>query len=300
MSCFKPIVAFKPLEGGALIFVERKGYREIKLPCGQCIGCRIRKREEWAVRCYCESRMHRSSHFITLTYNPESMPSDMSLNYRHVQLLLKSMRKQYGPFRYFVCGEYGDEYQRPHWHMLAFGLDISDRVKSNSMFSKRDIFESPSLSGMWKKGFASIGQVTYASARYCAVYTTKRISGDRAEDHYTRVDTATGVINNVVPEFARMSLKPGIGESWIAKYWRDVYVSGAKGVVIDGKVKPVPKFFDRWMEVNQPDIYEGFKFDQFNEAMRYSDDNSRERLAVREECAIAKQRFNRERFGNEV
>lgn len=300
MNCYKPVVAFKPLDGGPVSFSERKNHREIKLPCGGCIGCRIRRREEWAVRLYCESKMHANNHFITLTYSPENMPSDMSLRYVDVQKWLRAMRQKHGPFRFFCVGEYGEKYSRPHYHVLTFGLDLPDLVKSNSVFSKSDIFGSESVDRFWKHGFSSIGEVTYASARYCAVYVTKRISGDLAEDHYLRVNPDTGELHRVVPEFGNMSLKPGIGQSWIEKYWPEVYVSGNPGIMIDGKAKPVPRYFDKWMEANHPDIFYKYKLDQFNAASKYVEDNSRERLAVREEVAIAKQRFNRERYGNEV
>ena len=121
MTCYRPFVAYAPLDGGALCFVERKDCREVKLACGQCIGCRIAKREAWAIRCVCESQMHLDNCFLTLTYDEESLPQYGSLEYRHVQLFFKRLRKKIGAFRYFVCGEYGPHGDRPHYHALIFG-----------------------------------------------------------------------------------------------------------------------------------------------------------------------------------
>ena len=98
MTCYRPLTAFKPLDGGPVTFFEKPNSREIQLSCGQCIGCRIRKRENWAVRCYCESKMHQDNIFLTLTYDDEHLPSDGSLNYRHYQLFMKRLRKRSGRF----------------------------------------------------------------------------------------------------------------------------------------------------------------------------------------------------------
>ena len=297
MSCFRPLTAFKPVDGGPISFFEKSNHREIQIPCGQCIGCRIRKREEWAVRCYCESKMYRDNAFITLTYDDDHLPPDGSLNYRHFQLFMKRMRKHYGPFR-FMCGEYGERFDRPHYHALMFGLSVDDRVKSNSLYSKHDIYDSPSVREMWGQGNISIGEVTYESARYCAVYATKRITGDRAEEHYGRVNTITGEISYIEPEFAHMSLRPGIGFPWLAKYWKDAYVSGANAVIIGGKRKVIPRYFDTQMEVIAAEVLESHQFKRFEAALKRVGDNTPDRLAVREELAERKAKFNNERFSH--
>ena len=192
MPCYRPVTAFKPLEGGPIFFSEKKNCVEIKISCGQCIGCRIRKREEWAVRIYAESKMHKRNSFVTFTYDEEHVPDDYSLKYRDMQMLHKRMRKKWGPFRFFCAGEYGDQFGRPHYHAIYFGLDFDDKLKSNSVYAGTDVYESEELNGCWGKGRCVIGEVTYESSRYCAVYTTKRISGDLADSHYLRVSPITG------------------------------------------------------------------------------------------------------------
>lgn len=295
MACYKPVTAWKPLEGGVILFSEKKGCREIQIACGQCIGCRIRKREEWAVRIFAESKMHEKNVFCTFTYNDDHVPDDYSLHYRHMQLLHYRMRQKYGAFRFFTVGEYGDEKFRPHYHSIYFGLDFDDKRKSNSLYSRFDLYESESLNECWGKGKVAIGEVTYESSRYCAVYTTKRIGGDLAESHYLRVSPVTGEYVNVQPEFAKMSLKPGIGQAWLEKYYKDVYVSGADGVVVNGSKKPIPKFFDKKLEDIAPILLEDFKHKKFKEAMRHPEEFTRARLEVKEKCAKAREKFNTEK-----
>lgn len=288
MSCFKPIVAYKPPDGGSLVFHERKDHREIQIRCGQCIGCRIDKREAWAVRCYAESKLHANNMFITLTYDEANLPSLGGLQYRDFQLFAKRMRARCGPFRFFMCGEYGEEGLRPHYHALVFGYRFADAVKSNSIYSAFDLYESATLSDLWGKGICSFGEITYSSARYCAVYATKKVTGDAASDHYFRVDSRTGECGNVAPEFARMSLKPGIGLEWLRKYWKDVYIRGHNSVIVDGVQKRIPEYFDKKLMEMFPDVVDAHKFSQYKEAVNRAQDNTRDRLLVREKCAQAR------------
>jgi len=113
VPCYRPVVAFQPSDGGPVIFTEKKDHRQIILPCGGCIGCRIRKREEWATRIYCEAKMHKENYFVTLTYDDTHLPVDCGLNYRDIELFHKRLRKAVGPFRFFVTGEYGEQNKRP-------------------------------------------------------------------------------------------------------------------------------------------------------------------------------------------
>lgn len=294
MACYRPIVAFKPCDGGPVIFSEKKDHVQIELPCGKCIGCRIRKREEWAVRIYAEAQMHEKKIFATITYDEEHIPRDYGLNYADIQRLNKRLRKKFGPFRFFVAGEYGDQFGRPHYHAIYFGLRPDDLRKCNSLYSRFDLYESTEFDKCWARGKVAIGEVTYQSARYCATYTTKRITGEIADEHYERVSPLTGEIRRVPTEFAKMSLKPGLGQTWLEKYWPEVYQAGHGAVIIDGKKKVIPRFFDKKLDSIAPMVLEGVQFDRYQEAMKYGGNNTPERLAVREECAHARHRFQQE------
>lgn len=83
------------------------------VPCGRCIGCRIDKARDWAVRIMCESYTSQSSWFLTLTYDNEHMDS-LSLVKSDLQDFIKKVRDKVRSYnsnikvRYFGCGEYGD------------------------------------------------------------------------------------------------------------------------------------------------------------------------------------------------
>lgn len=232
-----------------------------------------------------ESQMHPVSSFVTLTFEQASY--DPSLNYSDFQLFLLRMRRRLGPARYFVAGEYGSVDGRPHYHALLFGRDFL----SDSRPCGKNLSRSPLLEALWPHGFSSVGEVTHDSAAYCAKYACKKVTGSRADSHYVRVDKRTGEFVRVVPEFAHMSLKPGIGYSWFAKYWRDCYMA-RDGVPLKGGVTvPAPRYYDKLLLELVPDLKEQKDFERFKQSELRADDNTPSRLAVKEAVHKARLKF---------
>lgn len=299
MKCVHPVTAWKPLPGSSdmrIKFSEVKDSHEIQLRCGQCIHCRLLRREWWTIRCFLESKMHPVNSFLTLTYNDANLPEHGSLDYKHFQLFMKKLRHRViHPIRFFMCGEYGGQFGRPHYHALLFGYNFADRVQDNSVYSKEPVYKSKLLNELWGRGDCKIGDVSYASARYCAAYTVEKITGDLADKHYMRVSPATGEVVWVEPEFAHMSLRPGIGAKWLEKYWRDLYKTGHNAVIVNGQKKAIPKYFDERMDDIVPLLMDEVEYKRYLESLKYSGDNTPDRLAAIEACTLARLRFNEER-----
>lgn len=95
MACYALLSAWKK-PGGGITFKkgEAVGLKPIKLPCGQCLGCRLDYSREWAVRCTHESLLHKENSFITLTYDDEHLPEDGGLVKKHWQDFCKRLRKK--------------------------------------------------------------------------------------------------------------------------------------------------------------------------------------------------------------
>lgn len=132
-----------------------------------------------------EAVVHPAASFLTLTYDKEHIPEGGTLVPEHLQLWLKRFRKAFGPVRYYGVGEYGDQSWRPHYHVALFGAGI----ESGELVRRT-----------WGMGHTYTGELTLASAQYVAGYVTKKMT---AYDD----DRLCGKH----PEFARMSLRPGIG-----------------------------------------------------------------------------------------
>lgn len=301
MACYSPIVAYKPPPelGGAISFVERANYRSITLPCGGCIGCRIDKQNAWGFRCMAEASMHEHNHFITLTYDDEHYPDNESLDHKHWQLFAARLRQRLGPFRFFMCGEYGDNTQRAHYHALLFGLNLPDLRPVYSVRSNYDIFSSNILADTWGKGFVSVGRVTPSSAKYCAAYALKRVSHELEEERYSWVTRFGEHVIRRQP-YGRMSLKPGIGHDWLVKYRTDIVNLG--GVYENQYRKPVPKYFTKILEKLDPIGHETAMALIQERGIKHHkpEEQTPERLAVREACQKAKVRFKKERSQNAI
>lgn len=285
MSCFRPIAAFK-LAGGGVSFVERARHDivgDVKLPCGQCQGCRVDRARDWSLRIMHEATLHESACFLTLTYAPEHLPPGGSLNYRDFQQFMYRYRRKVGSgIRFFMCGEYGEQLQRPHYHAIIFGHQFSDLVPFGRGESGELSYTSQTLSQLWKKGHCLVGTLTKASAGYVARYNLKKVTGDLAKEYYQTVDS-DGVIHPVTPEFCRMSTRPGIGAKWYDKFHSDVHVHDY--VVHDGVRNRIPRYYDKRGR-DRYDI-EQSKQDRTLKAVKHAANNTPERLLVREEVLKA-------------
>lgn len=258
MACTCPVDAWRPRDGAEnrrLVFNPAKGLSDqyVRVPCGQCTACRLAKARSWAIRCVHESQMHEVSSFITPTFDDEHLPVDYSVSKRELQLFNKKLRHAFGPFRFFGCGEYGSKGLRPHYHELLFGLDFPDKVLYSVSGRGERLYYSEALENVWGKGRCLIGSVTLQSAGYCARYSMKKITGDRAAEHYRRVHPVTGEHVQVRPEFISMSRMPGIGASWFEKFKTDAFPSDF--VTVKGRKLPVPDYYLRKLEdVEQAEV----------------------------------------------
>jgi hypothetical protein len=198
------------------------------VPCGKCMACRINRTRQWAVRLYLESFYWKRSLFVTLTYDNDHLVTS-SLCKTDLQKFFKRLRRDLEKddrnIKYFACGEYGPETQRPHYHAIIFGLDCEkdqDLVKEN-----------------WPFGFITVGTVTYESCRYTAQYIQKKVIGVKAEEEYKDRE----------PPFQIQS--QGLGLQYALDYLK-VY----KGkITVDGKVFPVPRYFRDKVGMKIPDSY---------------------------------------------
>lgn len=252
MPCYHPLVAFRT-EAGAIVFRASAGCVPLSLPCGQCIGCRLERSRQWAIRCMHEAQMHENNSFVTLTYDEDHLPADMSLNYRDFQLFMKRLRKAHGSLRFYMCGEYGETYGRPHYHAAFFGFRPDDLYAWRKSGAGFQLYRSPLLEKLWAKGSVEVGDVTFESAAYIARYVMKKRTGADAENHYEAVIAETGEIVKRVPEFTRMSLKPGIGALWYDRYKSEVYPRDR--VVVRGYECKPPRYYDLRLEAEREEAF---------------------------------------------
>lgn len=289
MACYYPLRAWrwkgaKTANGKVpLIFkydVRRAG-EELEVPCGQCIGCRLERSRQWAIRCIHEAQLHRDTGgncYITLTYDDKNLPycvdeetGEMlpTLVKRDMVLFLKRLRKMFGPkIRFFQCGEYGEENQRPHHHAILFNHEFKDQ-KFWKTVNGFPVYVSETLSKLWPYGIHAIGEVTFESAAYVARYILKKANGNKAYSHY----------RGRLPEYVTMSRRPGIADGWFKKFSGDCYPSDK--ITLRGRKMRPPKFYDSRYELEHKEELAGIKSKRMEEAKK-SPDNTPERRKARE------------------
>lgn len=175
-------------------------YQHIEVPCGKCVICQRNKQKEWAFRLCVEEKYSDSALFLTLTYSDDNLPFDNAtgkptLVKRDCQLFLKRLRKAYSgvKLRYYLVGEYGSKYGRPHYHCILFNLPFKNIEDAQKIIEK-----------FWSFGFVHVGSVNHASIMYCSKYSIK-IHTDRRDKF-------------PVKEFMLCSKKPYIGYMYTFKY----------------------------------------------------------------------------------
>ncbi|AXH75650.1 MAG: replication initiator protein [Microviridae sp.] len=297
MPCYYPLRAFQSktrADGKVSIAFSptRACFIRLELPCGRCIGCRLERSRQWAVRIMHEAQLHDLNCFITLTYSSENLPVTGSLRKGHFQLFMKRLRKAISPkkVRFYACGEYGDQLSRPHYHAILFGVSFSD-LQFHTETAAGKLYSSQTLEDLWGLGFCTVGSVTFDSAAYVARYCTKKINGPIAKNHYERVDQTTGEVVRLQPEFSLMSRRPGIASDWIEKFQSDVYPSDQ--VISKGFPAKPPRYYDKILEVKNPEQLTSIKEIRRDRAHARDADNSTARLRVRETVAKAKLNLKR-------
>lgn len=213
--------------------------------CGRCIGCRLERGRQWAVRCMHEASLHESNCFVRFSY----AQAPVGLVPRDLELFWKRLRRHLHPVRvsYFACGEYGELTRRPHYHACIFGWWPSDAVRHGSS-GGHPLYRSAELERVWGHGHCPFGTVTFESAQYVAGYIAKKVTGPAAEAFYQAevLDEETGelTLQPIEPEFSRSSRNPALGLRWLDTFgesdaWRH------DQVVTRGAPSQLPKYYDR-------------------------------------------------------
>lgn len=299
MSCFAPLHGYRSRLVGAsgkraVVFNVSDGFQDLPvvMPCGTCTGCLLERSRQWAIRCMHEASLYDRNCFLTLTYSQEHLPAGGSLDRDAFPLFMKRLRKEISDgkpvravdkVRYYHCGEYGESTGRPHYHALLFNFDFSDKTPW-SVRKGMDTWRSAGLERLWPFGQSELGSVTFESAAYVARYVMKKHFGANAWMHYQTVELETGQVSNVVPPYTTMSRRPGIGKPWLEKFMADVYPDD--GVVVRGRLMKPPRYYDVQHEL--VDAPAALEISRERRRSRRLEDETPERLAVREQCAQAK------------
>lgn len=246
-----------------------------------------------------EAQMHEENCVITLTYDEQNLPPGGTLIKKDYTTFMKALRYSLKPkrVRFYHCGEYAELEEdigkpqlesalgRPHYHACIFNHQFDD-LELYEEKSNGNVYTSEKLSEIWGKGFVTTMDLTLKSAGYVARYITKKINGDKKDEHYQKICEITGEIYPVQQEYSTMSNRPGIGKKWWEKYKGDVFPSDDIIVLSSDSYHhvPTPKYYDVQYEREDPEGYEMVKERRQEFAAKQIKDNTLKRLEVREVC----------------
>lgn len=209
----------------------------ITVPCGKCMSCRIQRTNEWTTRLENEMNYHKDSCFITLTYDDDHLPGGMpgTLEPKHAQDFIKRLRfyiKQ--KIKYYLVGEYGENTQRPHYHMIIFGWkpELNEGVFIGGQFSSNLVLKC------WSYGFNSVGSATHDSIQYVVGYIRKKLNGEKAFQTY-------GFRNR---PFMRCS--QGLGLRYALDHRKEI--KEELKVTVKGKNRGLPRYYVKKLFLDTP------------------------------------------------
>lgn len=337
-------------------FDKNMDYQYIK--CRKCEECKADYARDWSIRCAHEYQMSTCGCFITLTiddskanlFNSEEnlrhyckrcvkgnryikYPISYTLSRGLIQDELKRMRdnlyKKYGvSIRYFGCGEYGEQYDRPHYHIIIFGYNFPDKYLLETSRKGVPIYFSEELQSYWRYGIAKLQDVNHRACMYVAKYCMKKLKFtddiSEIEQYYGREpefllmsrgncnSKRCPYINEIIKNCKVMkSLKSlqnpyckdchfkrgGIGFDWFSHYYEDVLKVGY--ITLDGIKYPIPKYYLDILKLTDDSKYDKYKLSLLNRIDELEDNNfelrSSEHLKVKKKINKDKlKRYHRE------
>ena len=248
-----------------------RGFLYEQIPCQHCWACKLNYSAQWATRIMVECLSSEHNYFITFTYDDLHIPIPETSEYNgqtfvndgtwlgslfpeDITKFMNSLRKYFERkghtgIKYFYAGEYGETTKRPHYHMILMNcpLDITQFYDFHIDGRCKEHWKSHEIERYWDQGMIDIGEVEFASAAYVARYCMKKITDN--------TDKITYYENGMLPEFVRMSRRPGIGSNYYNNNWKAIYendklyVKNFHGETIE--VKP-PKAWDKKFKESHP------------------------------------------------
>lgn len=133
------------------------------IPCRKCWQCRENAIQDWVGRCIAQSKTSDVTVAVTLTYGGGDHARATVLTYSDVQKYFKLLRRHGYKFKFLICGEYGSEKGRAHWHAILF---FDGKVPKHVI---RQNFQCE----YWPHGFSFWDQPSINAVRYVCKYIRK-------------------------------------------------------------------------------------------------------------------------------
>lgn len=184
-------------------FMVKTDYTEVPVPCGKCPECLKRRASGWSFRLQKHALMptiYKAS-FITLTYDNEHVPRTLgagflTLDKTHIQKFFKRLRKMQPDgspkISYYVCGEYGGKFGRPHYHGIVFNASDDHVIRAWYAPSNYDPKGRPTPIGNIKFGDVNGASIGYTLKYMCKPRTVPAHRNDDRQPEFSLMSKSLG------------------------------------------------------------------------------------------------------------
>lgn len=260
-----PIIRYSSKFGGSPIWQD----------CGSCLGCRLKKSKQWAVRCLKELENWSQACFVTLTYNDNCLPYAYSHNVikgyddygneipiveptlyrRDLQLFVKRLRRELGKLglndkiKVFYAGEYGDENHRPHYHLIIYGFRPFDLVDYKVNRFKQQLYTSEFLESLWYRKSLELDKKVRRKWKKvpCGFVVVGDVSFQSCSYVARYILKKQSTIDNGLHAYCKefLGVSNGIGLKFLEDNYKTIFANGSINYVVDDKIKtcPIPRYY---------------------------------------------------------
>lgn len=288
------------------------------IPCGWCACCRKDKQNYIIDRANYEYKKRLTASFVTFTYSQlhlldrcvvkncdGSIKVDdkgnplATLRYDDVQNFIMNLRKfiQSRPdihgvmcqpdFSYMYVGEYGDSFNRPHYHVIFFGLDFA--------FCKKLFMDK------WKYGLIDVLPVLDGGISYVTKYMDKQVFGALAYELYDfkglsrprlrmSLGFGKGLLLDNIDDIKSHDYSYRISKNMrrpISAYWKSLLTGNVfqrdKSLTYSSVARQIDNMNNYFREINLPQInYDRYSSHSLFSAQSYISDYKIKKARLRE------------------
>lgn len=206
-----------------------------QVPCGRCMECLHRRSQGWTLRLMQEAKRSSSCAFLTLTYEavPLSRNGLPTLLKPDFQDFMKRLRhKTHNKLKYYACGEYGSETNRPHYHAIIYNMPL------------KFIKDTQVMDETWDRGITHIVPGNELTMAYVTKYINKRVHDNNK--YILDEDTGEMIEDDRIREFSLMIKK--LGDNFMTKAMTRHLKENLTGTVkINGFHTSLPRYYKEKM-----------------------------------------------------
>lgn len=170
--------------------------RYVSVGCGKCIECMKKRAREWQVRLHEEITKNEPCHFVTLTFNEESIIELTNEIYNKYNLTITE-KTQYNEIAIIAVRRFLERWRKlykksiKHWLITELGHTGTERIHLHGLlWGDKTKYEN-----IWKYGWVYIGDyVNNKTINYIIKYVTK-IDLDH-KNYQPIILTSPGIGNN--------------------------------------------------------------------------------------------------------